>query len=84
MRIVYNRTAGILSDAARMRLQNICSESTPTKSLEGMFPHHSVSIRYGRLQVTKADGSVIVDILQDGKAQASWVESAVNLRMTLR
>jgi hypothetical protein len=84
MRIIYNRTAGILSQMARSRLRRISlhDAATTEKTLNELFPHQHVSVKHGRFQVTRKDGSVIVDIFQDGSSDAHWVESVVNLRMT--
>ena len=84
MRIIYNRTAGILSSAARSRLQRLSLYDTDAtaRTLNDLFPHQLISAKYGRFQVTKKDGTVILDIFQDGTSDAHWVEALVNLRMT--
>ena len=86
MRIIYNRTSGILSESARGRLQHIFvqdAEAT-SRTLHDIFPHQLVQTRHGRTLVTKKDGSIILDILQDGSGKTNWVESLVNLKMTMK
>ena len=86
MRIIYNKTAGVLSEVARSRLRRISFEDadTTTKVLNRIFPHQLVSTKYGRTQVIKKDGSIVIDILQDGNSETNWLESSVNLRMPLK
>lgn len=86
MRIIYNRTAGILSEAVRSRLQRSSFQDADrtTKILSGIFPRQVVSAKGGRVQVTKEDGSIVIAVLHDGSRETSWIESAVNLRMTIK
>jgi hypothetical protein len=86
MRIIYNRTAGVLSEAARLRLQRIFLQdpAATSKTLHDIFPSQTVMAKNGRIQVTKKDGSIILDIFQDGSMETKWVESAVNLSMSTR
>ena len=86
MRIIYNRTAGILSEAVRLRLQRTSFQDadSTTKILNNIFPRQIVSAKGGRVQVTKEDGSIVIAVLHDGSRETSWVESAVNLRMTIK
>lgn len=86
MRIIYNKTAGVLSEAAQSRLQNIFTQDAvaTSKMLHEIFPQQTITARNGRIQVTKRDGSIILDILHDGSIEAKWIEAAVNLRMTAK
>jgi hypothetical protein len=86
MRVIYNKTAGILSEAVRSRLKRTSFEDADrtTKMLSSIFPRQLVSAKGGRVQVTKEDGSLVIAVLHDGRRETSWVESAVNLRMTIK
>jgi hypothetical protein len=86
MRIIYNKTAGVLSEEARSRLQRIFFQDTEatSRTLRDIFPHQLVSTKFGRTLVIKKDGSIVIDILQDGNSETNWIESAVNLRMTIK
>jgi hypothetical protein len=54
------------------------------EKLKNIFPHQLVSAKCGRVHVTKPDGSIVIAILLDGSGKTSWLESAVNLRMTTK
>lgn len=86
MTIIYNRTAGILSEAARTKLQRTSFQDidATTQKLRKIFPHQRVSAKCGRVHVTKQDGSIVIAILHDGTGKTNWLESAVNLRMTTK
>jgi hypothetical protein len=85
MRIIYNKTVGVLSKAARLRLRRLPLHDLNATAIElnGLFPHQIITGRSGRFQVSKKDGSVILDVLQDGRNEVEWVEAVVNIRMTI-
>ena len=86
MRVIFNRTAGILSEAVRLRLKRTPFQDadSTTRILTNIFPRQLVSAKGGRVQVTKEDGSIVIAVLHDGSGETSWVESAVNLRVTIK
>lgn len=86
MRIIYNRAVGVLSEITRARLRGIFSQGSDVavEKLRGLFPLHIVSARLDHIQVTSKDGTVIVDLVNDGSGSVQWIESKVNLRMTTR
>jgi hypothetical protein len=67
MRIIYNnKTAGILSESARSRLRRTSFEDVaPQRKTEEHLPHQLVSAKCGRVNVTKADGSIVIAILHN-------------------
>gem|GEM_PF-5721268 len=52
--------------------------------LNDILPRQRGSAKGGRVQVTKEDGSIILAALHRGSAEPNWIESAVNLRTTVR
>lgn len=86
MRIIFNRTAGLLSEESRSRLRRIFLQDAEAtmRTLQSIFPRQLLKGKCDHIQVVKTDGSIILDILQDGRRETNWVESAVNLRVTLK
>lgn len=86
MVIIYNSSAGVLSEMARTRLRGIFSQGSDkaVERLKELFPRQTVSARLDHIQVTKKDGTVIVDLVNDGTGKVQWTESKVNLRMSVR
>ena len=85
MRIIHVKRAGVLSEEIRATIKNISCQGTENVmgELKNLFPQHVVSAQCGRIQVVNTNGSIFLDLFQDGSPQTDWIETNLGLRMTM-
>lgn len=86
MRVIHVKPAGLLSADARKRLEAIFSSDSEAsvREIQGFFPTHHVSAKYGHIQVAGKDGSIFLDAFRDGNEKTHWIETNVPLRMSVK
>lgn len=84
MRIIHIKSAGLLADNARKRLEEVFypDVNAAVADLKLNFPNHVVSSADGYLRVTNKDQSVTVALFKDDAAEQNLVETNFGLRST--
>jgi len=83
MKLKQIKSAGILSEEARQRLEDIffLDLDNATGAVQKHFPNHIVDKKGNCLQVLTKDRSIVVTSFRDAKAQSSdFVETHFGLR----
>ena len=83
MRIIHVKSAGILSEQARKKLEEVFYPDMDgaIKELKAQFPNHAVSENSGFIRVTNKDGSINAALFKDATAGTNWVETSFGLRL---
>ena len=84
MKIVHVKSAGILADDARQRLEQVFYQDAHTamRDLKLYFPHHVVSSDNGYLPVMNKDRSITVALFKEVASQPGWVKTNLGLGPT--
>ena len=83
MRIIHVKSAGILSEQARKKLEEVFypDMDCAVKELKTQFPNHTVSANGGFIRVTNKDGSINAALFKDESVETNWVETSFGLRL---
>jgi hypothetical protein len=75
MRIIHVKSAGILSEKDRKRLEAIFYADTKSAiaQLKAVFPYHTVTSNNGLLRVTNKDQSINIALFKEDNARNMWV-----------
>ncbi len=86
MRIIQVKSAGLLADEARKRLEKYYypDVNTAMADLKVHFPNHLVSSEDGYLRVTNRDKSVTVALFKQEKGQPEWLNTNFGIQGTPR
>ena len=82
MRIIQVKSAGLLADEARKRLEKYYYPDLPTAmaDLKVHFPNHLVLSEDGYLRVTNRDKSVTVALFKQEKGQPEWLNTNFGIK----
>jgi hypothetical protein len=83
VRIIHVKSAGVLSEEQRQRLETIVypDMQSAVAKLQKLFPGHTVSAGDGLVRVANRDGSVNVAVFRDENVPQTCVETNFGLRV---